>query len=128
MMLSAAGSMGAMFLAPRIYRTLGRGTLCVVGLFLCAAFWAPIWASNLVWLSAALLIAGAAVGMLDITSNMRAASIEAAHDMSLMNYVHAMFSYAFGFSALFVAFAREAGWGRRKYCRFCRAWRWFSAY
>ena len=100
MMLSAAGSMASMFMAPKLYASAGRATLPLVGLILTFAFLPPIWASDLYRLSFAVLLMGACVGMMDITSNIRTTAIEAAEGMSLMNYAHAMFSFAFGATAL----------------------------
>lgn len=111
MMLSAAGSMASMSVSSNLYDRAGRLTLPLVGLALSFAFLGPIWASDLYRLSAVVLVMGACVGMMDITSNIRTSAIEADEGISLMNYAHAMFSFAFGFTALGVGMAREAGYG-----------------
>ena len=111
MMLSAAGSMGSMFLAPRYVARAARMSLPLAGLALLLAFHYPILASNLTRLGLALLLIGASVGMLDISANIRISAIEAQQQRGLMNVSHAMFSFAFGGAALMTGLAREAGMG-----------------
>ena len=111
MMLSAAGSMIAMFMAPRLYQRAGPRTLTLVGAVLCVALLLPIWAINLMALSVVVFVMGASVGMMDITSNIRVSSIESHQGKSLMNLSHAMFSFSFGLTAIFVAYMREGGHG-----------------
>ncbi len=111
MMLSAAGAMVSMHFAPRLYLRLGRGCLPLVGLGLAAACLYPVFATDLPRLALAVLLMGACVGLMDICSNIRISAIEAAADRGLMNHCHAMFSFAFGLTALGVGVAREAGHG-----------------
>ena len=111
MMLSAAGSMVAMHFAPRLYAGSGRWCLPGVGLGLVAACFYPVFATDLPRLGFAVLLMGASVGLMDICSNIRISTIEAQRDRSLMNHCHAMFSFAFGLTALGVGVAREAGHG-----------------
>ena len=109
MMMSAVGSMIAMFFAPRYFAKLARYALPLAGAALLVAFHYPIFATNLTLLAIALTFMGATVGLLDISSNMRVSMIEARYDASLMNVNHAMFSFAFGGAAILVAFARQQG-------------------
>ena len=62
-------------------------------------------------LGVALMLMGATVAMLDITANVEISARESRLGLHLMNVNHAMFSFAFGFTALGVGFARQAGLG-----------------
>ncbi len=111
MMFSAAGSMTAMYFAPRYFQYMQRRALPVAGLFVVAAFFYPALAFNFISLGIALYFLGASMGMCDINTNMRISVIENTHDASLMNLNHAMFSFGFGFTALAVGVARQSGFG-----------------
>ncbi len=111
MMFSAAGSMTAMYFAPRYFIAMQRRALPVAGLFVVAAFLYPALAFNFATLSVALYFLGASMGMCDINTNMRISVIETTHKTGLMNLNHAMFSFGFGLTALAVGVARQAGYG-----------------
>lgn len=111
LMCSALGSMTAMFLSPRFFAVAARWTLPIAGLIMIIVLNLPALASNLVTLALVMGCMGASIGMLDITSNIRISAIEADKNASLMNVSHAMFSFAFGLSALVTGLLREEGFG-----------------
>jgi MFS family permease len=111
MIMSAIGGMLAMYRGPRVLVLLGRHTLPVAGLALAVVALLPALAASPAALAPCLFLMGAAVSTLDITSNVRISDLESRHDMHLMNYCHAMFSFPFGLAALAVSLMRQAGWG-----------------
>jgi MFS family permease len=110
MIMSAVGGMMAMYLGPRVLVLLGRLTLPVAGAALAVAALLPALAPGVALLGVCLFLMGAAVSTLDISSNVRISDLESRHDMHLMNYCHAMFSFPFGLSALAVSLMRQEGW------------------
>jgi MFS family permease len=66
-------------------------------------------ATGPVSLGAALLVAGAASGTLDISLNMRVARIEGDFDVRLFNRVHALFPFSMLVNSLIAGFLRDAG-------------------
>ena len=111
LLMSAVGGIFSMAIAPRVGRALGHLAMPLVGGLLCLAFVYPVLASNVVALGVALMLMGATVAMLDITANVEISARESRLGLHLMNVNHAMFSFAFGFTALGVGFARQAGLG-----------------
>jgi predicted MFS family arabinose efflux permease len=111
LMMSAAGSIVAMWIGPILGRWLGRLLLPVSGLFLCLSAWFPVLAGSLPGLALALLAMGGSVALLDIGSNIRITNLEERHGLHLMNLNHAVFSFAFAATALFSSLLRAAGWG-----------------
>ncbi len=109
LVFSAVGSITSMYLAPRIGDALGRTALPLLGAVLCLAFLYPLAAGSIPALSLAMFGVGASVAMLDITANVRISGLENRHGLHLMNVNHAMFSVAFGLTALAAALARKAG-------------------
>jgi len=107
----AVGSMIAMALAPRYGRALGGLALPLAGFGIVVAVLLPIFAFSVLTLALALFFTGAAVALADMTANVRIAQLEARKRMHLQSVNHAAFSLAFGFTALGVAFARQAGFG-----------------
>lgn len=110
LMMSAAGSILAMWLGPRLGRLLGRAMLPASGLLLCASTGFPVLAGSVPALAAAMLGMGATVALLDIGSNIRVSDLEERHGLHLMNLNHALFSFAFAAAALSASLARKAGW------------------
>jgi MFS family permease len=51
-----------------------------------------------------------ASGLCDVVMNARVSELEAAHNRSLMNLNHAMFSFGYAAAAVAAGVAREAGW------------------
>lgn len=111
LLFPAAGALAAMLLAPQFERRTGRWALLIGMLFMAALFQPPMWASG-VWVFAVLMLfAGACAGLLDVVMNARLSSVEAQVGRSLMNFNHAMFSFAYAGSAICAGLAREAGLG-----------------
>lgn len=109
MMMSAVGGITAMALAPRIMSGLGANGLWVAGLLLVLAFAYPVAAGGIAGFGIAMALVGASVSLLDIGANMRLSVMEARFDRHLMNFSHAMFSFAFAGSALLASLLRSAG-------------------
>lgn len=110
MMMSAAGGIAAMAAAPKIMARLGANGLWIGGLVLAAAFFYPLLARDVVGFGIAMCLVGASISLLDIAANMDLSSLEARHDRHLMNFSHAMFSFAFAGSALLSSLLRSAGY------------------
>ena len=111
MMMSAAGGIAAMAAAPWIMARLGAKGLPVAGLILAAAFCYPLLARDAIGFGIAMCLVGASISLLDIAANMYLSSLEARHERHLMNFSHAMFSFAFAASALVSSVLRSAGFG-----------------
>lgn len=109
MMMSAVGGIAAMALAPRIMARLGARGLWVAALCLALAFAYPIVPRGVVGFGIAMALVGASVSLLDIGANMYLSTLEARHNRHLMNFAHAMFSFAFAASALVSSLLRSAG-------------------
>jgi hypothetical protein len=109
LMMSAAGGIAAMALAPRIMARLGANGMWVAGLILAAAFFYPLLARDVIGFGIAMGLVGASISLLDIGANVYLSSLEARHDRHLMNFSHAMFSFAFAGSALFSSLLRSTG-------------------
>ena len=108
-MISAVGSIAAMSVAPQVVGWLGRASLPAISAILCCAILLPILGTDVLRLAIIFLVTGACVGMMDIAGNIRTSSIEAYNGHGLMNFVHAMFSFGFGATALAVGYMRETG-------------------
>jgi MFS family permease len=102
-------SIAAMALAPRIMARLGPRGLWVAGLCLALAFACPLLPRGVAGFGIAMALVGASVSLLDIGANMDLSKLEARHDRHLMNFSHAMFSFAFAASALVASLMRSAG-------------------
>ena len=111
LLMSAAGGMIAMLLAPRFGRAMGRISIPTAGAALCVAFLYPSFASSVVTLGAAMFGMGMTVALLDITANVEISARETRAKLHLMNVNHAMFSVAFAVTAFCVGVARKAGFG-----------------
>ncbi len=111
MMMAALGGIAAMALAPRLMAGLGRFGLPLAGVVLSLAFFHPLLARDAVGFGLAMVAIGASVALLDIGANMRLSVLEERHGLHLMNFSHAMFSFAFAASALGASLARKAGHG-----------------
>ncbi len=110
LMMAAAGSMVSMQVAPRVMARAGRWTLPAAGALAAAAALTPLGAGDAFGLGAALFAMGASIAMLDICANIRLSVEEEVRDLHLMNFAHALFSFAFAATAFAAAFARQAGW------------------
>jgi predicted MFS family arabinose efflux permease len=111
MMVTAAGGIIAMSAAPVIMRRLGRHGLPVSGALLVASFALPLIPSGPAGFGLAMMVIGASISLLDIGSNMRLSVLEDRAGLHLMNFSHAMFSFAFAASAFVASIARGFGYG-----------------
>ncbi|MGJ8585161.1 MAG: MFS transporter [Marinosulfonomonas sp.] len=111
LIVTSVGGMCSTYLVPRIGHALGRITLPVLGAILALAFFYPLLASNIYVLGVAFFFIGPSVSMLDISANVRISVLESRNKLHLMNFIHAMFSFAFAGSAFAAAMARKAGYG-----------------
>ncbi len=103
------GLLTTMVLAPMFDRALGRWALPVACVGLAAAFLFPGIATTPMAFFAAMVLAGLASGLLDVTMNARVSELEAVHARPLMNANHGMFSVAYAFGAFGTGLGREAG-------------------
>jgi MFS family permease len=109
LMGAAVGGMVAMYLAPKITKSLGKFLLPVLSMMLIFFMQLPIFAHSLTTLFVVLIALGVGVSSLDININMRLSELEERHGLHLMNVNHAMFSLCFGLAALVVGGMRRAG-------------------
>lgn len=111
MMMSALGGMTATYLVPRVGQLLGYFALPVISVFTSVALLYPLPVFSVATLGIALFFMGGSVAMLDISANVRISVLESRMKLHLMNFVHAMFSFAFAASAFFTGMARKSGLG-----------------
>lgn len=111
MMTAAVGGIAAMAVAPQLMARIGRFGLPVTGFALVLAFFYPLLPRGTFGFGLAMLAIGASVSLLDIAANMRLSVLEERHARHLMNFSHAMFSFAFAASAFIASLARKAGYG-----------------
>jgi MFS family permease len=109
LLCGAVGAVSAMWLAPRIDARLGAYTMPFAALGAAAAFQLPGLAPDFASFAAAMFLAAAFTGLLDVVMNARVSQIEARHNTALMNLNHATFSFAYAASAFSAGLAREAG-------------------
>ncbi len=89
---------------------MGTLALPVGTLILAAATMLPAFATSAAAFFVVLVLMGATSGLTDVVMNARVSEIEARTGRSLMNVNHAMFSVAYGVSAVVTGAMREAGW------------------
>lgn len=106
---SATGLVSSMWIAPRADRILGSRSMQVGAVMLACIWLVPGEISTPIYFAFALGFVGLASGLLDVVMNARVSELEAAHNRSLMNANHAMFSVAYAVSAVITGIAREAG-------------------
>ncbi len=105
---SALGLVSSMFLAPKADKILGSNAMRFGIVALSLAWFLPAQATVPIIFALMMGAVGMASGLLDVVMNARVSELEAKHDKPLMNANHAMFSVAYGISALITGFAREA--------------------
>ncbi|MDO5614316.1 MAG: MFS transporter [Paracoccus sp. (in: a-proteobacteria)] len=110
MMLSAAGGMTAMTLAPRMLARFGPAILPVSAALVALVSLLPATVGSWAGLAATLLATGASMSLCDILANIRIAEAEARTGRSLQNLNHAMYSLALAASAAAMGVLRGAGW------------------
>ena len=103
------GLMTTMILAPLFDRALGQWALTVASVGLAGAFLFPGLATTSMAFFVAMVVAGLASGLLDVTMNARVSELEAQHKRPLMNANHGMFSVAYAVGAFGTGLGREAG-------------------
>lgn len=109
LLVTAAGAVGAMLLAPRFAARFGLWAVPLASVLLALSFQAPMWVASVPLFALFMFFAGAGSGLQDVVMNTRLSRSEARLGASLMNLNHAMFSFAYAASALSAGLAREAG-------------------
>lgn len=109
LLFASFGAIAAMWTAPRIDGCLGRWTLPGLALAVGGAFLMPSLATTPLLFTLGMLCCTCSAGTLDVVMNARISAIEARRKRPLMNFAHAVFSLAYGISALLVGGLREAG-------------------
>ncbi|MDO5630297.1 MAG: MFS transporter [Paracoccus sp. (in: a-proteobacteria)] len=110
MMLSAAGGMTAMAVAPRLLARCGPVILPISAALVALVSLLPAAVGSWAGLAAMLLATGATMSLCDILANIRIAEAEAQVGRSLQNLNHAMYSLALAASAAVMGLLRGAGW------------------
>lgn len=108
MLFTAVGAVSAMWLAPKFDALLGRRAMAAAAVLLAISFLFPALTSSFWLFTILMVVAGATAGLLDVVMNARVSVIEGAHNTSLMNLNHAVFSLAYAGAALATGIAREA--------------------
>jgi len=89
----AVGSTSAIPIAGALVNRYGSRKVCTVGTYLfCLALNAPAWAFNAVTLFAALMVLGAAAGIMNVSMNAQGVLVETHFGRPTMSRFHAMFS------------------------------------
>lgn len=107
---TSIGLLATMMLAPMIDRALKSWALPVAAGLLAGAFLLPGLATGPRLFFVAMVLAGLASGLLDVTMNARVSEIEAQSGRSLMNANHGIFSLVYAVSAVASGLLREVGW------------------
>lgn len=105
---TSIGLLTTMILAPLFDRTFGQWALPIAAVLLASAFLLPGLATTPTAFFVAMIAAGLASGLLDVTMNARVSELEAAHKRPLMNANHGMFSVAYALGAFGTGLGREA--------------------
>ena len=108
LLCGAAGSVAAMWIAPRVDRALGARAVSVSAALVALAFVLPGLANGWLLFAIAMVLAMGTSGLLDVIINSRLSGLEAHSGRSLMNLNHALFSFAYAGSALVAGLLREA--------------------
>ncbi len=106
---TSIGLLTTMILAPLFDRTFGQWALPIASVLLAVAFLFPGLATEPRMFFMAMMGAGLASGLLDVTMNARVSELEAEHARPLMNANHGMFSVAYAIGAFSTGLGREAG-------------------
>ena len=106
---TALGLVTSMWLAPRVDRALGARAMQVAAILFGLVTVLPGAAATPLTFVIAVVVVGAASGLLDVVMNARVSALEAAAGRPLMNANHGMFSLAYGIAAVGAGMAREGG-------------------
>ncbi|MEL6524011.1 MAG: MFS transporter, partial [Pseudomonadota bacterium] len=104
--ISAMGLFTAMWLAPWLDKKFGRRGMAWGTVLLGICFLLPGVSSSPLTLALAMLAVALASGILDIVMNARVSELEARYNRSMMNFNHAMFSFAYAAGALIAGVGR----------------------
>lgn len=110
-LVSSVGALTAMWLAPRMDRKFGARSMQLAAAFLAVAFVVPALTNGLVAFTIAMTVVAMASGVSDVLMNARVSEIESSGRRPLMNLNHAIFSFAYGGTAVLTGLAREVGFG-----------------
>lgn len=105
--IAAVVSMAA---APWIGARLGRFPLPVATALMALTFTLPGHAANIWLFPSALVLCGAATGLVDVLMNARTAQLEEERGLYLMNLAHGSYSFAYAGGAMLAGLMRWQGW------------------
>ncbi|WP_299719537.1 MFS transporter [uncultured Tateyamaria sp.] len=110
-LIGSTGALMAMWLAPLVFRLVGRWALIVGALAMVAGFVLAGAAHTPLAIGIALFLAAGGSGVADVLANAEVSEAEAETGRSLMNLNHGLFSVAYAVAAVLVGAAREGGFG-----------------
>ena len=110
-LIGSTGAIMAMWLAPLLYRLVGRWAMIAGAAGMVAGFVLAGAAHTPLVIGMALFLAAGGSGVADVLANAEVSEAEAETGRSLMNLNHGMFSLSYAFAAVAVGAAREGGFG-----------------
>ena len=110
-LIGSTGALMAMWLAPLVYRLVGRWALIAGALAMVAGFVLAGAAHTPLAIGVALFLAAGGSGVADVLANAEVSEAEAETGRGLMNLNHGLFSLAYAVAAVLVGAAREGGFG-----------------
>lgn len=110
-LIGSTGAIMAMWLAPFLYRVVGRWAMILGAAGMAAGFVLAGAAQTPLMIGIALFLAAGGSGVADVLANAEVSEAEADTGRSLMNLNHGLFSLAYALAAILVGVAREAGFG-----------------
>ena len=110
-LVGSTGAIMAMWLAPLLYRLVGRWAMIAGAAGMVAGFVLAGAAHTPLVIGMALFLAAGGSGVADVLANAEVSEAEAETGRSLMNLNHGMFSLSYAFAAVAVGAAREGGFG-----------------
>jgi len=106
---TALGLGSTIWLAPRFDRLMGGWSMPLAAVMLASAMLLPGLMTVPVIFFLTMALVGTCSGLLDVVMNARVSEFEAAHNRSLMNANHGVFSLAYAVGAMLTGVAREIG-------------------
>jgi len=106
---TALGLGSTIWLAPLFDRRLDGWSMPVAAVLLASAMLLPGLITLPMLFFVAMALVGTCSGLLDVVMNARVSEVEAAHNRSLMNANHGVFSLAYAVGAMLTGVAREIG-------------------
>ncbi|WP_415402134.1 MFS transporter [Tateyamaria sp. SN3-11] len=110
-LIGSTGALMAMWLAPLVYRLIGRWAMIAGAAGMVAGFVLAGAAQTPMAIGIALFLAAGGSGVTDVLANTEVSEAEAETGRSLMNLNHGLFSVAYAVAAVLVGVAREGGFG-----------------